>query len=392
MEESAATSPPRPIVNDRFVRFLLIARWASALVALMYHLRFLLFVNYDAVQAKTLFSTVFYFVTGLGHESYAVFFVLDGILAGLLLHRHRSQAVSGDSPLVRHVGSLYQILLPGLIVGATLDLTGARFFGGAGVYTDYPELSVLTLTFSALFGNALMLQPFVVPNFGSNSMLYLPSYLFWSLILLAALVRLGMNQARGRYMQLLLLAAVALMMPYQFLIWAGIWGAGVGLVFLTESRGWRPPLLLAASFFAATLVLSRLMGMRTSLLPEPFGDVLIQAGFALVGIGFACVAWALYPKLSVDGNASRASRASRSADGWSGQTASFTFFCHFPVIMLLASMGSALLGQALMQQPTLATYGRFACLVGACIVTAAVVMRVAGAATKALSLLRRPHV
>lgn len=376
---------------DRFVSFLLIARWASAIVALMYHLRFLLFVNYDAVHAKTLFSKGFYFVTGLGHESYAVFFILDGILAGLLLYRQRSVSATSRSAVSLHLGSLYRILLPGLIVGATLDLTGAQFFGATGVYTDYPELSVLTLTFSALFGNAFMLQPFIVPNFGSNSMLYLASYLFWSLILLVAFVRLGLNKPRGPYMQLLLLAVVVFVLPYQFLIWAGIWLVGVGVVFLSETRGWRPPLLLAAPFFAATLVLSRLMGTRTSLLPEPFGDVIIQAGFALVGLGFACVAWALYPKLSVEGHGSRAFLASGSADGWSGQTASFTFFCHFPVIMLLVAMGSALLGQALMQQPTLATYARFACLVGACIVTAALVTRVAGVASNALVFRRRPR-
>lgn len=378
-------------MTDRFISFLLFARWTSAIVALMYHLRFLLFVNYDAVHAKTLYSKGFYFVTGLGHESYAVFFILDGILAGLLLHRQRSGGVPDRPAVSPHLGSLYKVVLPGLIVGATLDLTGAQFFGGTGVYTDYPELSVLTLTFSALFGNALMLQPFIVPNFGSNSMLYLPSYLFWSLILLVAFLRLGLNKPRGRYAQLGLLAVVFFVMPYQFLIWAGIWLAGVGVVFLGESRALRPPLLVAAPCFAAALVLSRLMGSRTSQLPEPFGDFIIQGGFALVGIGFAAVAWALYPKQPQDGRAGCAFEAGGSADGWAGQTASFTFFFHFPVIMLLVAIGSALLGQALMQQPTPATYMRFACLVGACIVMAAVVTRVARAATHAVGFRRQPR-
>lgn len=379
-------------MTDRFVSFLLFARWASAIVALAYHLRFLLFVNYDAVHAKTLFSKSFYFVTGLGHESYAVFFILDGILAGLLLHRQRSGATTGRPALSVHAASLYKVLLPALVVGATLDLTGARFFGGTGVYTDYPELSVLTLTLSALFGNAFMLQPFIVPNFGSNSMLYLLAYLFWSLVVLAACVRAGRHGRRGRSLQVLLLAAVGAIMPYQFLIWAGIWLAGVGVVFLGESRALRPPLVLALPCFAGALVLSRLMGSRTSQLPEPFGDLVIQGGFALVGIGFAAVAWALYPGHSSEGRPGHAHAASGWADSWSGQTASFTFFCHFPVIMLLVAMASALLGQALMQQPTLATYLRFACLAGACIVTAAVVTRVASAAANALVFRRRPPI
>ena len=56
-------------MHRRFVPFLHVARWTSVLVALMYHVRFLLFVDYEHVEAKTWLSDVFYFLTGLGHES-----------------------------------------------------------------------------------------------------------------------------------------------------------------------------------------------------------------------------------------------------------------------------------------------------------------------------------
>jgi hypothetical protein len=46
-------------MSGRFVRFLFVARWASAIVALLYHLRFLQFVGYGAVQAKTTLSKAF---------------------------------------------------------------------------------------------------------------------------------------------------------------------------------------------------------------------------------------------------------------------------------------------------------------------------------------------
>jgi hypothetical protein len=39
------------------------------------HVRFLLFVDYEQVQENTWLSDVFYFLTGLGHESFAVFVV-----------------------------------------------------------------------------------------------------------------------------------------------------------------------------------------------------------------------------------------------------------------------------------------------------------------------------
>ena len=373
-------------MSDRFILFLLVSRWAAAIVATMYHVRFLLFVNYGAVHDKDLFSKAFYFLTGLGHESYAVFFILDGILAGFLLRRQSSVA-SGRAAVSRHAGSLYRILLPSLLVGASFDLAGSQLFGATGVYTDFPTFSVLTLSLTALLGNLLMLQPFVVPNFGSNSMLYLPSYLFWTLILLFVFVRAaGLARPRARLTQGALCVAVAVVMPYQFLIWATIWLAGVAVVFLAEARAFRPPLLLALPLFGGTLVLSRLLGSWPGMPPEPFGDLIVQGGFGLVGLGFAALAWALYPRQGRDRQAGLASSAKGSADGWAAQTASFTFFCHFPVIMLLAAMGSALFDQALMQQPSLATYMRFACLVAASIVAAAIVTRLTAVVTKAMTL------
>ncbi len=377
-------------MNDRFVSFLLIARWASAVVALMYHLRFLLFVSYDAVHAKTIFSTGFYFLTGLGHESYAVFFILDGILAGLILQRRRATAVSAPAAASRHLGSLYKVFLPGLMFGAVLDLTGTRFFGGTGVYTDFPEFSALALNLPAFLGNIVMLQPFAVPNFGSNSMLYLPSYLFWSFVLFVVFT--GASRLRGpqaRCVQAALLAAALLVLPYTFLIWAAIWLAGVAVVFLGESRSFRPPLLVAVPLFGAALVLSRLLGPRAGQLREQYADAIIQCGFWLVGIGFAVVAWALYPQQAQEQHRSLPYSAARTADGWSGQTATFTFFFHFPVIMLLVAMDTVLFGQGLAQQPTPATYIRFACLIAACIVTAALATCFAALATASIGFRRR---
>lgn len=180
-------------MNDGFLTFLQLARWTSALVALAYHLRFLLLVNYDAVPDKNALLTGFYFLTGLGHESYAVFFVVDGILAGLILHRRRTRATAAGPGMGQHLGALYRIVLPGLLLGALFDATGSHYLGHTGVYTAFPEFSTLTLTVAAFVGNALMLQPWIVPDFGGNSMLYLAGCLA-VLVLRAA----GRLLARGR--------------------------------------------------------------------------------------------------------------------------------------------------------------------------------------------------
>jgi hypothetical protein len=344
---------------NRFISFLLVSRWACVIVALMYHVRFLLFVDYADVHAKTGWTKLFYFLTGLGHESFAVFFVLDGILTGRALLQHPPGAAAG-----RHAMALYRLLLPGLVLGAVLDVVGARFFNGSGVYTAYPAFSTVTLSAASLLGNLAMLQPFAVPTFGSNGMLYLLSYLFWSLVLLALVLR-----AR-RLVRILLLAAAALLLPPQFLIWAATWCVGVAVAWFGAARDARPPLPAAMAGLTGALLLSRIVGAHTHLLPPPFGAWLIQCKYLLVGASFAAVALARYPPRAPPGEPV----AHRG-----GQAAAFTFFFHFPVMMLVVAAGATVLGHPLMQQPTAARYGEFVAVVAACVGTTALAAR-AGAA------------
>lgn len=320
-------------MSNRFVAFLLAARWTSAIVAIVYHIRYLVFVDYHAVEAKSTLSTAFYFLTGLGHESFAVFFVCDGIVAGLVLLRHRTRTASDPGAASLHLGALYRILLPGLLLGACLDLAGSQFFNGAGLYTAYPEFSTLTLTTTSLLGNLLMLQPFIVPTFGSNGMLNFLSYLFWSFVLLLLFVQTARLERRLR-----------------------------------------PPLLLAAGLFGAVLLLSRVIGSDAGVLPAPFGEWIVHNKFLFVGLGFAAIARALYPDRS-RGHGGWLDAVLERGEREAGQTAAFIFFFHFPVIMLLVGIGSTLLDRPLMQQPTLATYGEFALLVAACLGTTALAAR-----------------
>lgn len=364
-------------MNDPFLRFLTAARWTSAIVATMFHVRFLLLTGYGSLHDPNPLLTGFYFLTGLGHESYAVYFILDGIAAGLIL-QHRHGAASEARAASRHLGGLYRVVLPGLLIGACLDLAGTRLGGdrgaNGGVYTAFPAFSTLTLTFPAFAGNLLMLQPFAVPEFGSNSMLYLPAWLCWSCVLLALYRRAGARATpHGRYLRSGIALATLALLPYQFVIWAAIWLAGVGLVFLCEARQWRPPLLAGIALFAAALLLSRVLAPLTHAIPQPARDVIIQCGFLLVGLAFATIAWARYPRRGPQPAPCAAQAASDALTGWRDRAASFTFFFHFPVIMLLAGWGAARLGLPLMQPPSAVVLGWFACLVAASAVTAAIV-------------------
>jgi len=376
-------------MNDRFVSFLLLSRWVSAIMALMYHIRFLMFVDYGDVQGGAGLTTAFYFLTGLGHESFAVFFVLDGIVSGLILLRHRARAAIDRAAVSQHLGSIYRILLPGLILGASFDVTGIQFFNQSGLYTAFPAFSTLTLTGSSLLGNVFMLQPFIVPTFGSNGMLYLLSYLFWSFVLLFLLVRAAeLGRTRGSIAQSVLLAAVLFIMPYQFMIWAATWLAGVAVVVLGESRMSKPPVLIGIALFIGALVLSRLIGSNTGLLPHPVGEWLVRCKYLFVGITFAAIAWALYPKQAHAEPERLVFSAIGINNDQAGQAASFTFYCHFPVMMLLVAMGSVLLDQPIMQQPTFMGYVAFACVLAGCVGMTVVITRIVDIAVEAMAVRR----
>jgi len=363
-------------MNNRFYSFLVLSRWASAIVALMYHLRFLLFVDYSAVCAKTNASKAFYFLTGLGHESFAVFIVLDGVVTGMIMRRNRPAALFNRTAVVPYLGALYRIVLPCLILGAIFDFAGVRYFNEHGVYTDFPQLSTLTMSISSLLGNFLMMQPFIVPNFGSNSMLYLLSYLFWFLILLLLFAWAGtLSRTRRVYAQLALLLLVVLVMPYKFLIWGAIWVSGVLVAVFGEVRVLKPGAVFSSIIFACTLVLSRLVTSHTVVLPEQFSDWIIEAKFLVVGISFAFLTRALYPGLQHGSHDNLVRSVIKLRTDQAGLAASFTFYFHFPVIMFLVALSTSVLELPLMQQPTWTRYVEFGCIIGISLCSAAVIAR-----------------
>lgn len=352
-------------MSKRFATFLDMSLWISAMTALVYHVRFLMFVDYETVQARSWLDQAFYFLSGLGHEAFAVFFVVNGIFAGLFLRR--MPAPQGDRALLGRWWRSHLALLPVLALGGLLDLAGAQFLNGTGLYSDFPAFNTVTLSWSAFLGNLFMLQPALAPTFGSNAMLYLYAYLWWSCCLLVLLRRAWRSHAPSDAASgAALLLALALWMPSTFWPWLTVWllGVAVGL------RGpWPRPLLhpLAAwALLAATIVFSRLAGARTDLLPAPWGTWLMLWKYVLVGIGFAAVASVLHhrqmPPAAAGAAPSLLARLNRQlADG-----ASVAFLFHFPLMMLLTALGADLFGHRLMQQPGPLCYALVAAIVALC--------------------------
>ncbi|MBY0407301.1 MAG: hypothetical protein K2Q01_06375, partial [Rickettsiales bacterium] len=69
-------------MNKSFSLFLDASRWVAALVVMISHVRHIVLVDYAEVEQKNVLVQALYFVTGLGHESVMIFFVIIPILAG----------------------------------------------------------------------------------------------------------------------------------------------------------------------------------------------------------------------------------------------------------------------------------------------------------------------
>ncbi|NHZ34460.1 hypothetical protein [Massilia rubra] len=365
-------------MNRRFVIFLDTSLWISALMALVYHERFLMFVDYDAMRVRSHIDQAFYFLTGLGHESFAVFFVINGIFVGLFL-RHMPTA-QGDRALLARWWRSHLALVPVLALGGLLDLAGVHFFNGSGLYSDFPAFSTVTLSWSAFYSNLFMLQPALAPTFGSNGMLYLYAYLWWSCCLLLVLRRAWRSHApwplAGGAAMLL---GLVIWMPPTFWPWLTVWllGVAVGL------RGpWPRPLLhpLAAwGLLAAAILFSRLAGARTDLLPAPWGQLLMLWKYVIVGLGFAAVASVLYRSPMVPAARGAAPSFFARLNRHLADSASVAFLFHFPLMMLLTAIGADLFGHRLMQQPGPLCYALVGAIVMACYAASHALVRCIGA-------------
>src|ERR1039458_3880308 len=59
-----------------------LVRGLAALAVMLGHVRSLFFVEYAQVEHRNLFLQGIYFLTGFGHESVMIFFVLSGLFIG----------------------------------------------------------------------------------------------------------------------------------------------------------------------------------------------------------------------------------------------------------------------------------------------------------------------
>lgn len=333
-------------MDARFSVFLAAARWASALAVVAYHLRFLVLREYDDSGAGSLPVQAFYFVTGLGQEAFAVFFVIEGITAARLFTQP-SFTVTAEACRARLL-RLYAFYLPALLLGALLDLVGTGLAGQQHLYARYEQFDPATLDLRMLVANALMLQPFFAADVGSNQMLHLFAYLFWVFLLAETFLHARNWRKPVRIAVRIALPMLAIvLMPQPFLVWSAVWLLGAGVVYHARAGLPSPRLPIALALLAIITVTSRILGAEIQLLPPPLGQWLVEWRHFLVGLGVASVALACTPV-----------RAARSQERPAGD-ARFLFFFHFPIMMLSSAALLACSGVTEPMRPSAQAFALF---------------------------------
>lgn len=169
--------------------FIHLSRWIAAMLVVVSHLRSFIFVDFEQVANKNPLNKIFYFLTGLGHQSVIVFFVLSGYLIGnSVLRQIDRKQFSWKKYGLNRFTRLYSVLIIALFLTLLFDLIGANF-DLIGIYSGKQQIA--TLPFNVLehqtvlhfLSSLFMLQGTVLAPFGSNGPLWSLAYEFWYYII-----------------------------------------------------------------------------------------------------------------------------------------------------------------------------------------------------------------
>jgi peptidoglycan/LPS O-acetylase OafA/YrhL len=369
-------------VNASFLSKLGLLRWLAALVAVTYHVRFLLFAQYTQVRHMGPALTLFYFVTSLGHEALVVYMVASGLLlGGQSWKRWEARLASPWVDLWRKLGRLYMLLVPVLLAGGLLDLAGSTWLDGYRVYSSHPQFAHSHLSLATLAGNLLLLQDILVPGFGSNAMLFLLAYEGWAYLILAvawAACRRGHRQA------LVAAAPVALGLALRapgFIGFFAAWLAGFAVALGGARLQGKVPPRLGIAVFLGCLLVSRVGGSHLPGLPAQFVALARTALDLLVALGLALMLLALYGRQTRRPAAARWTRAQR----WLVKLSLPVYAVQFPVMVFMLAGANLRLGLPLHAQPSLPGFMFFAAVVGTVYLFACLVSALVGALQALLS-------
>jgi peptidoglycan/LPS O-acetylase OafA/YrhL len=180
-----------------------IIRGLAALEVALSHVRAFVFDGFNQVEHASILVKIFYFLTGFGHQSVVIFFVLSGYLVGgAVLAAPKEGFFLRYS--VQRLSRLWIVLLPCLVATAVLDTSGyhvggAQFLNGN---VDSPRLifpagQAVHTDVHTFLDNAFFLQTIIAPVYGDNVPLWSLANEFWYYVIFPLLF-FGIRKDTGR--------------------------------------------------------------------------------------------------------------------------------------------------------------------------------------------------
>jgi peptidoglycan/LPS O-acetylase OafA/YrhL len=295
-------------MKQRFVH-LDCLRGLAALLVVMEHLRAFFFVTFPQLKTTGIFAKGFYFITGLGHQSVMIFFVLSGYLVGgSVIAALEKGKWSWKSYLLRRMSRLWVVLIPALLLTLLWDKIGYSFapagYEGAyrAIYNTGPTPNgPAEWSLPLFFGNIFFLQTISIPCFGTNSPLWSLANEFWYYLLLPLLITVFLpGRLLFRIPSLLAAMLLIYLLPSPILFGGMIWGLGAGVFFLLRKASIRriaahPLLLVLGLLLTGGLLLASRIGCLGGM-----GDLILGLGCAVLVAGLSCRSStnSLYGKIS----------------------------------------------------------------------------------------------
>ena len=276
--ESRITKPVAFATTNASV-LLDLVRGLAALVVLLEHWRYILFIDFPQLSKPLLPLVVLYFLCTAGHQAVVVFFVLSGyLISGSVFRLLARNKWSWRTYLMHRLLRLWIVLLPGLLLCALWDGVGLHFHVAPGLYNGLSGNHMTgnvgaTYTLRNFLGNLLFLQTISVPTFGSDGALWSLTNEFWYYILfpIGFLVVKGAKKLLVRAVYGILFAVVMLLVGRNVLEGFPIWLLGTGLALLPVppfSKGTR---IISAVVYVPVFFL---LG-RATRLPQLLNDYLL---------------------------------------------------------------------------------------------------------------------
>jgi peptidoglycan/LPS O-acetylase OafA/YrhL len=318
--------------------FVAFARWGSATIVMLSHLRGVMFIGWGSLPPPLHNPAIaaFYFATSFYHEAVVIFFVLSGFLiAGPNLDRVGIKVFSPKSYGADRFTRIYVTALPAMLLTLAADWIGRTYLPGAGFY-DGSNLLMLDRVRGGvqhdslldLVRNLLMLQPAHAPMLGSNIPLWSLSYEVWFYVWFG--VSAFALQTRRRSAPLLIgLATLALLLfHWTAIFYAAIWCFGALAYQWTR---WPRSIKLALLALGSAVALAA-SGRFNGAIP----NIPLKWSDLAVGLAFAWLLALMKRRSYRLWNASEKFHQSLSNFSYS------LYVIHYPLLLLFVSMFAAL--------------------------------------------------